>query len=190
MTTTKIFLLLIVLFLFEVSESRAFGQRVEYRYEYDPRKDSEPRVRVKFDDVTDEDELMKIFKKSKNVRKSPSKYSTQSISPHKQRFITSDEIESENENEYIPRRKFRSTGWQNVPYTETQNWHNGFSKFPVHRFIESPDNIAEQMAEFLRKQSEDILSDRFPEIPRDRFSDPPHFHFIHHQHQKSPRYWF
>ncbi|CAI2355429.1 unnamed protein product [Caenorhabditis sp. 36 PRJEB53466] len=174
-TVNLIFCVLSSYLFVALIEGRAFGQRVEYQYEFDPKRDTHPRVHVKFDDVTDEAELMRIFnhRKSSEVRKSPSRYEySQSPPPFfdddNQRFMVPyDEMDKGN----------REAGWRNVPFGENLDWHREFLNLPIHKFVqpESQDDLAEQMASFLRRQSEFILSRHFPAIPRHRFSDPPEF---------------
>ncbi|CAP29234.1 Protein CBG09335 [Caenorhabditis briggsae] len=171
--TAYILFYLLVLVMTSI-DCRAFGQRVEYQYEFDPKRDIHPRVHVKFDDVTDETELMRIFnhRKSSEVRKSPSRYEhTPSTSPFfedNDRFMVPfEEMDRGN----------RDAGWRNVPFAENRQWHREFLNLPIHKFVQpdSQDDLAEQMASFLRRQSESILSRHFPTVPLHHFSDPPEF---------------
>uniref|UniRef100_A0A8R1DH38 Uncharacterized protein n=3 Tax=Caenorhabditis japonica TaxID=281687 RepID=A0A8R1DH38_CAEJA len=171
MSTRRVLLATVFVLLFSLMECRAFGQRVEYQYEFDPKKDTQPRVHVKFDDVTDEAELMRIFnqRRSSEVRKSPSRYE---YSPPMQLLNDNDRFMAQPPFEEISRNQ--EAGWRNEPFSETGDWHREFMNLPIHKFVqrETQDNLAEQMASFLRRQSETILSHHFPDISRHRFSGP------------------
>ncbi|CAD6196471.1 unnamed protein product [Caenorhabditis auriculariae] len=150
---------LLVFLLLQVVEPKAYGQRVEYRYEYDPKKSAKPIVEITYDDVTDEMELAKIFNQRRNadVRKAPSKL----------RYL---EGPRERMNLRLPSHRFVNfnQGWMNDNRNVEKTWQSELGEFPFVNLNGDTKAMADEMESFLRRQSESILAHHF---------SPMHKHF-------------